>query len=330
MKRLLHAFVFAAAAALFTIPAQAQTVLRIGTAVPAGSPQGVAWDRVAELVKESNSGIDVRIYHGGQLGTPEAQIQNVRIGAQDGFVEGITWWESFSDNMGLEAAPFVFDGREHLSRWFGSEHFAAIQEDIVANGNQRLIFSDHMWWRGPFRVLVAKKPVLTLDDVKATKLRMPASELLTRYWGPSGLGAQIVNIAWNDTYLSILQGIVDGVVSPFDLVVSMRFVEIAKHIMLIDEYQTPIVVGMNETKWQSLSDEQRSAFTAAMTKAGEEYTAALDANVANWTAELEAAGATIHEFDRRPFVDKVRELNERYVTEGHIPEGLIEQIDSLR
>ncbi len=308
----------------------ADVVLRIGTAVPEATAQGRALEWIAKTLRENGSGIDIKLFHGGQLGTPEAQVQNVRIGAQDGFVESTAWWEPFSDGLGLESAPFVFDGADHLKRWAESDYFDGVQQDLIKNGNQRLIFSDELWWRGPFRVLMASRPILTLDDISKMKLRLPAIEAMTRYWGRDGLGANVVNIAWNDVYLALRQGAADAVTSPFDLVVSMRFVEVAPHIMLIDEFRQIIVVGLNEEKWQAMTPEQQQAFQDAMTEAGKAYNEEINGNVDQWMSELKADGAVVHEFDRAPLVEKVSELNKTFADEGAINADLLAVIDSVR
>jgi len=330
MRRFLSAVAALGMLAVAASSAAADTVLRIGTAVPQATPQGRALDMMAKLLSENGSGLELRIYHGGQLGAPDAQVQNVKIGAQDGFAEGLAMWETFSPSMGLASAPFVFDGREHLQRWLGSDYFDAVQKEIVEAGGQRLIVSDELWWRGPFRVMMATRPILTLEDVATMKMRASSNAIMTRYWGPKGLGANTINIAWNDTYLSLLQGVAESVTSPFDLVVSMRFVEVAKHVMLFDEYQTLVAIAMNEAKWQSLTDEQRKAFNDAMTEAGKAYNAEVDQSVEKWMQELRDAGATIHEFDRAPFVARVAELNRGYEKEGLIPAGLLDAVEALR
>jgi TRAP-type transport system periplasmic protein len=328
--RLLLTCLTAALGFIASSASSADITLRIGSAVPEGTAQGRAWERIAKSLQEKKTGINIRMFHSGQLGAPEVQVQNVRIGAQDGFVESPTWWQPLSDALGFESAPFLFSGPEHLAKWYKSDYFNKLQQDLIAKGNQRLIVPDVTWWRGPFRVLMANKPILTLDDVSKAKFRMPAIEMLTRYWGKEGLGGNIVNIAWNDVYLALRQNVADAVTSPFDLVVSMRFAEVAPHVMLIDEFRQTLVLGINEDKWKQLSEDQRKALVEAMNESGREYNKEIDASVQKWMDDLKKAGATIHEVDRRPFLEKVKQLNQQYAAQGKISKEALAVIESLR
>ena len=56
-------------------------------------------------------------------------------------------------------------------------------------------------------------------------MRNPSRQ--NRFYGKQGLGATSVNIPLGDVYLSIRQGIVDGLTLPFDLVASMNIQEVA-------------------------------------------------------------------------------------------------------
>lgn len=315
---------------LLSGPALAEQVLRIGSAVPASSLQSQAWDLVAQKVAESGTGLKIELFPAGQLGTPETQVQNTALGIQDGFIESLGWWATYSADLKVESAPFLFDGREHLAKWLQSDGFEKVLGEVSAAGSQRIIIPDELWWRGPYRVLVGTKPILNFEDLAGTDLRMPAVEVMTRFWGRSGLGANIVNIAWGDTYMALLQGAADAVTSPFDLVVSMKFVEVAKHIMLFDEYQTIIVPAINENKWQQLTEEQRAAFMDALNEGGRYYNEELEKSAQGWRDEIEAAGGQFHEFDRQPFIERVSELNKTFEEQGYWRAGLMAEIEALR
>jgi TRAP-type C4-dicarboxylate transport system substrate-binding protein len=325
--------IIGAAAFLLTMSGQAfaaDVVLRIGSSNSPQSALGHGLDKVAELVAAAKVGVEVKIFPSGQLGAPEVQVQNVKLGVQDGFFEDLTWWTPYSSDLRVAGVPFAFNGRPHLQKWLQSDAFKKTQDEILKNGGQRVLVSDVLWWRGPYRIMMSDKPVRTLDDVAKIKIRQPAIEPLTRFWGKNGLGGNVVNVGWGDVYLAIRQGVADAVTLPLDLAVSMKFVEVAKNIIITDEFPQILVLGINEGKWKSLNDAQRKAITTALDEAGRSYNKEVSDSEDAWKKELTAAGGVITTLDRKPFVDKVAELNKKFETEGYWRAGLIESVNALR
>lgn len=308
----------------------AQQVLRMGSIVAPASIQAQAMDRFADNVKKKNVGVDVRSFHASQLGGGPEQVRNVQLAVQDMFMDGMTFLSDFSDDMRIAESPFTFASREHFEKWVQSASFRKIQDDLVSKGNQRIINLGVMWRRGPFRVLVAKRPVLTLEEFGNLRLRAWQSEVITRFYGKPGLGATAVVIPLGDVYIGMRQGVVDAVTLPFDLVQPMKFHEVGSHIMLWDEYWQVLPMIINERKWQSLNDAQRRALAESIDEAGNWYNDQLAASVEKWKAELTKAGVTIHNVNRAPFVQRIAERNRQWQKEGYWRPGLIDEIEKLR
>ena len=314
-----------------TGPGQTQTrTLRVGDNVPSTSVQALALDKFAELVNAKNAGVEIKVFHNSQLGPSPLQVQNVKLGVQDMALGGITFLESFSADLRIAETPFSFSSREHFENWFRSPQFQTILTEVVKNGNQRFLNTNVIWKRGPFRVLVAKKPVLNLDEFKNMKLRLWESEVANRFYGKPGLGATSVNIPLGDVYLSIRQGLVDGLTLPFDLLLSMNLQEVAPHIMLIDEFWQALPITINEDKWKGLTPGQQKVIVDAVDAAGAWYNDQVAASVDKWKAALVAAGATFHEVNRAPFVERIRERNKQWQKDGYWRAGLIDEIEAIR
>ncbi len=326
MSRIIWIF----AAFLFCSTVHAQQVLRMGSIVAPASVQAQAMDRFAENVKKRNVGVDIRSFHGSQLGGGPDQVRNVQLGVQDMFMDGMTFLSDFSDDMRMAETPFTFASREHFEKWLQSDSFKKVQNEMVTKGNQRIINLGVSWRRGPMRVLVAKRPVLTLEEFGNLRLRAWQSEVITRFYGKPGLGATAIVIPLGDVYVGMRQGVVDAVTLPFDLVQPMKFHEVGSHIMLWDEYWQVLPMNINEKKWQALNDAQRRALTESVDEAGNWYNEQLAASVEKWKAELVKAGATIHNVNRAPFVQRITERNRQWQKEGYWRAGLIDEIEKLR
>lgn len=320
----------AAFAALLPAVSGAQTTLRLGTIVAAGSVQGQALERFAADVKERNVGLDIRLFHGSQLGGGPEQVRNVQLGIQDMFMDGMTFWGDYSDDMRIAETPFSFASRAHFEAWVRSPGFQRVHQEIIQKASQRFINLGVLWRRGPFRVLIANRPITTLEEFQRMRLRSWQSESINRFYGPSGLGATTVVLPLADVYVGMRQGIVDGLTLPFDLVQPMRFHEVGKHIMLWDEFWQVLPLALNENRWQRMNEEQRRALTEAADAAGRWYNDQLAASVEKWRTEMQAAGVTFHQIERAAFVQRIAERNRQWQQEGYWRRGFIDEIEALR
>lgn len=330
MNMLVKLLAAAGFAALAT-SAHAQTVLRIGTIIPENTIQGESLNLFAKEFNEAQGKYQIQVFHGSQLGDGPTQVQAMQGGIQAGFVEDFAYYLPFSDDLRLTNTPYVFDNRDHFQRWVKSEGFAKILEKLEADAKIHVITGDTIWQRGPFRVMAARHPVMTLEDLSKTKLRLWASEVVTRYYGKEGLGANTVNIAFNETYLALSQGAVDAVTAPFDTLGGMKFAEVAKHIMPIDEFPQLLALSLSSRVWNGFDDAARALVVEKWNVAGAHYNKQLEGKVDEWKAELKASGATYHEdFDRAPFVARSNEITDKLVESGYWSRELIENLRALR
>lgn len=330
MKPITHTLAALALCLGTTAAHAADIALRIGDIVAPTSVQAQATDRFAEIVNGADAGIEVQVFHGSSLGDGAVQVENVSFGVQEMFIGGLSFLGAYSERLNIAETPFTFASREHFEGWVNSAAFDEIMDEMIASSNQRIINREVLWRRGPFRVMLANKPVLTLDDLSSTKLRLWDAEVANRFWGEKGLGAIPVNIAFGDVYVALRQGVVDAVTTPFDLVDAMKFAEVAKHLMYVDSFWQMLPMTINEDTWNALTDEQKELLTAAANEAGEYFNTQVEASVAEWTKGLEEMGVEFHQIDRGPWVERIAERNLEWAAEGYWPEGLIEDIEALK
>ncbi len=314
---------------LGAMAASADTTLRIGTMVPATSLQGQATDRFAEMANAAGVGLDIRIFPASQLGGGDVQMQNVKQGIQDGIIEDQNWLSTFSDTLRITSTPFLFRDMDHMAKWIASPAFDGVRDDLLTQGNQVVYFGDELWLRGPYRVLIGTRPVTNLQELSAVRLRMYANEIVQRFWGRDGFGANTITVAWSEVYLALSQGTVDVLTAPMDQVIPMRFAEVAKHITRTDEAPQFLGLSINADKWNALTDEQKAAIQTAWDAAGKELNAALAADAAGWIDELRAQGVTVHEFARDEFVARSAEIADALIAEGKWDAEVIQGIRDI-
>jgi len=311
--------------------AQRAMTLTLGHIMAPETHQGVSLEHFAKLVKEKTKGrLEVKVHHAQALGTAKVMMEGVSMGTQDLVAESITFWEIYSKDLQIAETPFTFADRDHFEKFLRSPIFKKIEEEVIKNGHQRFITTEYTWQRGPFRVLLSKtKPILVPEDLKGFKLRLWEAKTIHRYW--QWLGATTVTISYGEAYLAMKQGIVDGLTSPFDAVLGMKFTEVAKYVSVLQQYWQTMIISMNEKKFQSLSSADQKFLIEAANESGVWYTNRIKAAVEKDKQRMmDEHGATFLYVSRKPWLEKIKGLAEKLEEEGYWRKGLNAEVQALK
>lgn len=316
-----------ASLATFSLSALAQTVLKVGHISPKASAEGVAVDRFAALVKEKTGGaVVIEVFPSEQLGPATAMIESTILGNQDLYVGGNVEFERFSPGLKALGLNYAVESQEQFRKILRSPLWKEIFIDPLDKAGLSVIASD--WERGPFRVLVSTKPVKSFDDLKGLKLRIAPIDTWRKSW--TALGTQVVVLPWNDVYLGLQQGLIEGVTAPANLLGSMKFTEVAKYVARTDEYWGVLAVLGNKRKLASLRPEHRQALIDAADQAGKEYMRASEAEIERDFAAMKAKGMQYTVLDLKPGSAKMRPVIMDLEKEGFIPAGIYDRIRAVK
>lgn len=113
--------------------------------------------------------------------------------------------------------------------------------------------------------LVKDKEIKVPADLKGVNLRMPNSDAWL-FLGKA-LGANPTPIAFSELYMALQTGTVDGQDNPLPTVQSAKFYEVTKSITITNHLVDSVWPTINEGKWQSLSDNQKTMVLEALEEA---------------------------------------------------------------
>ena len=312
----------------FSVVAQAET-WKMATKMPPDSPEGIIFQKFADLVGEYTNGeLTIKVFPSEQLGGTEAILEQMSAGTVHMYAEDADSLAKWEPDMSWSSASFMFDDRDHWLRFQTSDvakgwmDKARMESGITTIGDIGPIL------RGPYRVLVTKNPIKTFEDFQGTKLRMYDDNLAVDIW--TWLGAEVRVLDWTDIYQSMKTGIVEGVTTPVSLVESMKFYEVAPHIVRIDEYPQANGFMVNEKAYNALSPEVREGVLRAYEETGK-YSFEVLVGITNESLErMKAAGATYSEIDTSAFVERMREFYKMKDAEGTLPEGFLAAVEATR
>jgi len=307
----------------------APITLKQGTMYPESSNYGKAMNRLSELVKQySNGEIKLDVFHGGQLGKKAQLVENIQRGATDVYIETIDVFETYIPECYFQSMSYMFKDVEHMRKFYRNEWF---DKNIHAKFKARgvtFVPQKYTWERGPYRVLVTRIPITTVDDMKKIKLRVYESEVYKLVW--QALGANTTMIDWTEVYLALKQNTIQGVTSPIDLVRPQKFTEVAKYITRIDEFPQVLLVMMNTKSMEKLTAPQREAIQKAADEAGVFFTRmnseGAEIDIATM---LEEDGAS---FSRPPLAkwrEKVSPFYKQLENDGKVQKGFYDMVQGL-
>lgn len=260
-----------------------------------------------ELVKEkleaADVGVEIEIFSDSQLGGDDDRFTSVMAGDIAMDVQGSSALSSAYEPIGVFDMAYAFDGPDHLFEWFDGDEAEQLKEDFAAETGAHIL---DVWYFG-MRHFSANTPIRTPADLEGLRMRFPDSP--TYLANAEAMGAEATAVAFEEVYLSLQQGIVDGQENPIDTVKSMSFNEVQSHVSLTGHQTGSQMIVVSDTVWQSLSAEQQEALTEAVHETRAENRACIEEDTEAILDEWRNSGspAIVEDVDREAFQAQTEE-----------------------
>jgi len=302
-------------------PPQEEVELTLAHSYQEGQPQVECGANVIkEEAEAAGVGLTIEIFGASQLGGDADRIQSVIAGDIDLDIQGASALSAVYEPMSAVDGAFVFDDSDHMYRYFTSDASDALRDGFEAETGVHILGA----WNTGARQFTANVPIRTPDDLEGLRMRFPPSP--TFLLNAAAMGAEAVEVAFEELYLALQQGTVDGQENPITNIDAINLDEVQDYISLSSHQLSSNLVIIGPV-WNDLSSEQQDALAAAVEEAMvQEPQCAADAEeeiLAGWRegGEMEI----IEDVDR----DAFRELAEPYLRENFSDEQ-IEVLDAIR
>lgn len=329
VRRTMIGLMAGAAIAIVSGGSAAAEEWRMAHKMPPDSPEGKVFQKFADLVGEYSDGeLTIETYPNEQLGKTDAVLEQLKQGTVHLYPEGSSYMNKWVPELKYVSAAFIFDDREHWVRFMNSDLVKGWYDKAAEEAGIGILGDPAAVVRGPYRVMVSERDVQSFDDVQGLPIRMAPSKIAVETWNT--LGADVKTLPWTDVYQAIDKGIVSAVNSPIALVESMRFHEVAPHIIRHDEYYQSISFMMHQPSYEALDPKLQEALDKALAEAGT-YSEELMGKAAEESLErMKAQGVTYVEVDREPFIERMQTWYDEQKASGELPEGFMETVEATR
>ncbi|WEX73929.1 TRAP transporter substrate-binding protein [Sinorhizobium numidicum] len=324
LKNLKRVALVALAVGALLSTARAETVLRSSDTHPDGYPTVEAVKYMSALVKErTNGAYSIDVFHSGQLGEEKDVIEQAQFGVIDMIRVSMGPFNNIVPETIVPSLPYVFRSTEHMRKALDGEIGDEILKAFEKHNLVALAFYD----AGARSFYNTKREVKSPADLKGLKLRVIQSDIFVDM--VNALGANATPMPYGEVYSAMQTGVIDGAENNWPSYESSKHAEIAKYYSLDQHLIVPEILAMSKATWDKLSPEHQEIFRQAAKESVAKQRALWEAAEKTARAAVEAAGSKVVEVDKKPFVDAMQPVYDKYLADAEI-RALYERIVAVK
>jgi len=279
----------------------------VGSSAPEGSTIDTLMKYInAELETQANGQLEMIHYGASQLGS-DADLVNECLA---GNVPVVIMTTASLTTAVPELAVFdmycAIPSTEVFMDMMNDQDFVDIIQGWFEKAGLHLI----LWCPSNYKQMATTKQISTIEDFKGFSMRTLANKYHINFW--EAVGANTVQITASELYLSIQQGLVEGLEMDMHGFIKFNVHEVVNYIVDSRLLRHMTVGVMNLDAWNSMSSEDQAWFNGFLDDANEYYAElGFEDDEHSWQ-EAEEAGVERIEFNQDLF-DSLKEVAEESV-----------------
>ncbi len=226
-----------------------------------GYPTAVVFKNIVEA--QTGGEIEVKIYPNSQLGKETEAMEGLQIGTVQIASPSVGAASKFVSEMYSLNFPFMFNS--HLEAWqfYDSDFVKEAMKPAREKGFRYLGQTDD---GGGFVCLTnSKHPVKKPSDLSDIKMRDLEHPGKLAFW--KALGVSATPIPWEELYISLQTGVVDGQSNGFGIISWAKLWEVQKYATLLKHYYGSLSWFVSEKWFQKLPANYQEIVVQAMDEA---------------------------------------------------------------
>ncbi|MCC1493069.1 TRAP transporter substrate-binding protein [Cognatishimia sp. F0-27] len=249
-------------------------------------------DLKENIQNATNGKVYVKLAPGGQLGAGGALAQAVQGGTIQCAQHSLANFAPFASTVDLINLPYFCGSNQRFTNLVTSDTWKAeVHPKIEASGFKALFYINI----DP-RVVAVRAggagPVITPDDLKGVKFRVPGSQMLQQYYRM--VGANPTPVAWGETPSAIKQGVADALDPSVGALYVFGFSDILSHVTFTQAVPDSQVYSMNLEWFNALPGDVQEGIEFAGEMTAHQNLAKVPSARTYAMAELAKAGVQFH------------------------------------
>lgn len=260
----------------------APRTLTVASLLGDDKPETKIWLKVRDLVEAKLPGrFDFRIVGNAALGGEKEVAEGIRLDSIQASLSTMSVLSGWVPETQLFDLPFVFRDRDHVRRATSGPFGGEFKQKLTDQGFVTLGFINY-----GARHLLAKEAVTTPKGVAGKRIRVIQSPLHVELW--KAYGALPTPIPITETYNALKTGVVDMMDLTKSAYAGFRLYEVVPYLIETAHIWATGAVYLSAGFWNSLDDEEKTVFAAAISEGAAYFDALMQADE---TVSMEAAKA---------------------------------------
>jgi len=282
-------------------------IMKIDSAAPMEEPGSQALLRYAELVNErSNGRIKAKLYATGALGMNRDVTEGLQLGTIEVQMASNSPLAVFVPSMNIFELPFLFKSNEHMFAVLDSEIGRSYIPDLEARGFHLLGYFTY----GVRHIMTTKHSIRSIEDLKGLKIRTMESPVHLDAF--KAFGANPLPMAYNELFVALQTGMIDGAEAANSNYYSKRFFEVAPNWAQVGWIRLVAPVLMSKKFYDRLPADLQKIVDDALQELVD-YERNLYTEIDEKRLEqLKASGVEITYPDRAPFLEAAKRVYEKW------------------
>lgn len=307
------------------IKEQKKVTLKMGHQIAATSPEGIAAQKFADMVKEkSNGSIEIIVYPQEQLGAAAVMLDSTVLGTLDIAMVASQFLATYDKSFNMVNIPYFFANPDTYRKVLHDSGVDKTQiENLEAKG-LHLVNTDRNFFRGD-RLIASKKPISSIKDLEGLRFRTFENAIYVESY--KRLKTNPLVVAWGETYAALQQNLVEASCCSIDQLYAMGFANVCPYMTWTREYYTEVSMVINSDVWGKLTPEQQKILTECANEAGNVMKSEIEKSTqADIDRIVKESGAKFTEMDTKPLRDALTPYYYELEAEGIVPKGVVDVI----
>ncbi|SFB49174.1 tripartite ATP-independent transporter solute receptor, DctP family [Nocardioides alpinus] len=239
---------------------------------------------IADEVASADVGLTVEIFPGSQLGADADRIASVVSGDIDMDIQGASALGAIHEPVSVLDAAYAFDDSDHLARYFDGDASTELLDGFESETGVHTLGA----WSAGMRQFTANEPIREPGDLDGLRMRFPNSPQFLM--NAEALGADATEVAYEELFLALQQGTVDGQENPITNIAASSLQDVQDFISMSSHQANSNLVIIGGESWSGLSQEQQDALDEAVDAAEEQVPGCVAEDEETTLADWEETG----------------------------------------
>jgi TRAP-type transport system periplasmic protein len=275
---------------------------KLATNLPATHPMNIRATEMAAAIKAETKGrFEVQVFPNNQLGSDTDVLSQLRSGGVEFFTLSGLILSTLVPSASITGIAFAFPDYDKVWAALDGELGAFVRaQTLKAN----IVAMDHIWDNGYREITSSTKPIVTADDLKGFKIRVPVSPLWTSMF--KALEASPASINFAEVYSALQTKIVDGQENPLAIISTAKLYEVQKYCSVTNHMWDGYWFLANKAAFERIPPDLRPIVVKHINEAGMKERADVAQLNATLQKDLAAKGMIFNQAKSDTFRDKLK------------------------